>query len=130
MSSVKIFLTSKEFAVIGTSKNRDKFGNKVLRCYQKHHLTVYPIHPLEKEIEGLACLSSISELPDKVKSLSIITPPALTEQIVDQAYAHGIENIWMQPGAASQLAVEKCIEYGINAIANGPCILIELGCHD
>ena len=60
----------------------------------------------------------------------MITPPALTEKIVDEAYVQGIENIWMQPGAASQLAVEKCIEYGINIIANGPCILVELGCHD
>ncbi len=124
------FLRSSAFAVVGASSNREKFGNKVLRCYMKHHKTVYPIHPLETEIEGLKCLKTISELPDTVESISIITPPSLTEKIVDQTIAQGkIKNIWMQPGAASQIAIDNCIKHGINVIANGPCILVELGCH-
>lgn len=28
------FLASPVFAVVGASTNRDKYGNKVLRCYQ------------------------------------------------------------------------------------------------
>ncbi len=126
---IEKFLASEAFAAIGVSVKREKFGNMVLRCYQSHQMTIYPIHPLEHEIEGLKCLQSIAELPDTVKSLSVITPPNLTEKIVEQAHLKGIENIWMQPGASSHLAVEKCKEYGINVIADGPCILVELGCH-
>ena len=123
------FFTSAAFAAIGVSSKREKFGNKVLRCYQSHNMSVFPIHPLEAEIEGIRCLKSIADLPDNVKSLSVITPPSLTEKIVEQAYSRGIENIWMQPGAESELAIKKCKEYGINVIANGPCILVELNCH-
>lgn len=123
------FFSSPAYAVVGASKNREKFGNKVLRCYIKHNKTVYPIHPLETDIEGLQCLKDIEELPEEVKSISIITPPAVTEKIVDKAIQKGIKNIWMQPGAESELAVAKCKQYEINVIANGPCILVELGCH-
>ena len=123
------FMSSTAYAAIGVSVKREKFGNKVLRCYMAHNKTVYPIHPLETEIEGIKCLKSISELPDTVKSISVITPPSLTEKVVEAAHVKGIENIWMQPGAASELAVNKCKEYGISVIANGPCLLVELGCH-
>lgn len=126
-TQIEQFLASKAFAVVGTSTNREKFGNKVLRAYLTQHKKVYPIHPIEKEIEGLACLKSVNDLPDEVKSISIITPSSLTEKIVEEAHVKGITSIWMQPGAESQLAIQKCHEHGINLIAGGPCILVEFG---
>lgn len=125
--NIEQFLASPAFAVLGASNNRDKFGNKVLRCYITHNKTVYPIHPIEKEVEHIKCLKSVAELPDTVKSISIVTPPILTEKIISQAITKGIKNIWMQPGAASQIAIDECIRNGINVIANGPCILAEFG---
>ena len=69
-------------------------------------------------------------LPADVTSLSMITPPAVTEQLVPQAIAHGIRNIWMQPGAESPAAVALCREKGVNVIADGSCLLVVLGYHD
>ena len=123
------FFTSPAFAVVGASSDEKKFGNKVLRCYLKHHKKVYPINPHEETIAGITCVKQLADLPNTVKSISIVTPPPVTETIVDQAIAFGIENIWMQPGAESDLAIEKCEQHGINVIAGGPCILQELGCH-
>ncbi len=122
----KDFFNSPAFAVIGASKNREKFGNKVLRCYMENKFVVYPVNPVESQIEGLNCFISIAELPDTVKSISVVTPPTVTEQVVEEAYIKGINNIWMQPGAESKAAIEKCQNYGINCIAGGPCILVEL----
>jgi predicted CoA-binding protein len=127
---IKKFLAAKSFAVAGASTNRDKFGNKVLRCYIQHGKTVYPIHPTEKTIEGIPCVSKISELPPDVESLSIVTPPPITEQIVEQAIQKGIKNIWIQPNAESSVAIINCKRHKINLIAEGPCILNELGFKD
>lgn len=121
------FLASPAFAVAGASANREKYGNMVVRCYQQQEKKVIPVHPLEKEIEGLACVASVDALPPAVKSLSIITPPQVTEKIVATAIAHGIENIWMQPGAESPAAVELCRTHGVNVIADGSCVLVVLG---
>jgi predicted CoA-binding protein len=124
---IKQFFNSPAYAVVGASKDRYKYGNKVLRCYQQHHKTVWPIHPTETTIEGLPVLNEINKLPSSVKSISIITPPHITEKIVDQAIEHGIQNIWMQPGAESNKAIEQCSKHGITCIANGPCVLVVLG---
>ena len=127
IEKIKLFLAATAFGVAGASSRRHKYGNKVLRCYLQHHKTVYPLNPIEKSIEGLPCLKDVNELPNEVTSLSIITPPAVTERIVEQAIATGIKNIWMQPGAESETAINLCLKNNINLIAQGPCILVVLG---
>ncbi len=124
------FLAADAFAVAGASSNRDKYGNKVLRCYQQHGRRVIPVNPRAEMIEGLACAASVAQLPAEVKSLSIITPPKITEQVVEQAILHGIKNIWMQPGAQSPAAVNRCEAAGLNVIADGSCLLVVLGYHE
>lgn len=127
---IKQFFSSSAYAVIGASNNRQKFGNKVLRCYLQHNKTVFPVNPREKIVEGLPCIAEIADLPQSVNSISIITPPRITEEIVAQAIKKGIKNIWMQPGAESDTAINHCLKNKINVIANGPCILVELGFTD
>jgi predicted CoA-binding protein len=124
------FLTSEAFGVAGASTNRDKYGNKVLRCYLQHGKKAVPINPRAERIEGIDCVPSVAELPDDVRSLSVITPPKITEAVVEAAIARGIENIWMQPGAESPAAVAACEKAGINVIADGSCLLVVLGYRD
>lgn len=121
------FLSSPLIGVVGASSNRSKFGNKVLRCYLENNRKAVPVHPHEAEIEGLACVASVAALPDEVESISVITPPQITEQVVEQAAAKGIRNIWMQPGAESPAAIDFCRQKGINLIADGTCVLVVLG---
>lgn len=124
------FLSATAFGVAGASSNRQKFGNRVLRCYVQNGKRVIPVNPNETEIEGIACVASVDELPADVTSLSMITPPTVTEHLVPKAIAHGIKNIWMQPGAESPAAVALCREKGVNVIADGSCLLVVLGYHD
>ena len=121
------FLASPAFGVVGASPRRHKYGNKVLRCYQQAGRRAIPVNPREGEIEGAACVASVLDLPDDVKSLSVITPPAVTERVVEEAIRKGIEHVWMQPGAESNRAVAACEAAGINVIADGSCVLVVLG---
>ena len=68
--------------------------------------------------------------PERVHGVSIITPPAITERIVDEAHAAGIPRLWMQPGAESDLAVARARAHGMSVIAGGPCVLVALGFRD
>ena len=127
---IQEFLTAKTFAVAGSSRDRGKYGNKVLRAYQQNGRPVVPVHPRETEIEGVRCVATIQDLPPEAQSLSIITPPAVTEQIVAAAIAKGIRNVWMQPGAESPAAVDLALSHGLNVIADGTCLLVVLHYHE
>lgn len=125
--NIDAFLNGSPFAVIGASTNRDKYGNKVLRVYQQNNKPVYPINPRAEEIEGLKAYPDLASLPEKPHGISIITPPAVTEQVVKQAVELGIEHIWMQPGAESEQAIDYAQKNDVNVIANGACALVVMG---
>ncbi|MEX1023673.1 MAG: CoA-binding protein [Planctomycetota bacterium] len=121
------FLERGPWAVVGASTARSKYGNKVFRRYLRAgKAPVYPVHRSATEIEGHTAYRSLSELPEVPRAISIITPPAVTEGIVDEAIALGVEALWMQPGAESAAAIERAEAAGLSVIANGPCLLVEM----
>ena len=125
-SSIERFFEGSSFAVVGASQDRSKYGNKVLRAYLQKGLKVYPVHPTADEVEGLKAYPDLSSLPEKVDGISIVTPPAVTEQVVEEACRLGIRHIWMQPGAESPSAIERARACGAEVIAGGPCVLVML----
>jgi predicted CoA-binding protein len=125
--SIERFLDSPAFGVVGASPRRHKYGNKVLRCYQQNGRRAIPVNPNEREVEGSACVASVLDLAEDVRSISVITPPLVTERVVEEAIRKGIRNVWMQPGAESERAVAACEAAGINVIADGSCVLVVLG---
>lgn len=124
---IQTFLAAAAFGVVGASSNPEKYGNKVLRCYLQNGRRAVPVNPTASSIEGQRCVASVQDLPDQVTSISVITPPQVTEKVVEQAIARGIRNIWLQPGAESPAAVAACETAGINLIADGSCLLVVMG---
>ncbi len=114
-------------AVVGASQDRDKYGNKVLRCYMQHQRRVFPVNPHAAQIEGLTAYAALDALPEPVHGLSITTPSYISETIVAQAVALGIGHVWMQPGAESPNATQRAEMAGLSVIADGSCILVVMG---
>ncbi|MBK7645156.1 MAG: CoA-binding protein [Planctomycetes bacterium] len=125
-SRIESFLAGSVFAVAGASADRAKYGNKVLRAYQQAGRKVFGIHPRETKIEGAPSFAKLSELPEKIDGLSIVTPPAVTEKLVEEAAAAGVKRLWMQPGAESPAAIARAKELGLELISGGPCVLVAL----
>lgn len=124
---IEAFLEAGPWAVAGASTDRAKYGNKVLRCYLQQELEpVFPLNPREPEVEGRRAFSSLSACPEPVRSLSVITPPAITEALVEEAAEAGVKHVWMQPGAESSQAVDACRDHGLSVIHGGPCLLVVL----
>jgi predicted CoA-binding protein len=126
MDPIEVFFQSPAYGVVGASRREHKYGNKVLRAYQRTGLTAIPVNPRETMIEGQPCIASVLELPDEVQSISVITPPRVTERVIEDAIRRGIRNVWMQPGAESEQAVSIARAAGLNVIADGSCVLVAL----
>ncbi len=121
------FLAAGPYAVVGASRDPAKYGNKVLRAYMRRGWTVYPVNPHAREVEGLAAYPNLAALPERVRAISVITPPAVTEQVVEDAAWAGVALIWMQPGAESAAAVARGRALGLAVIADGSCFLVHAG---
>ncbi len=129
-AKIEAYLERGPYAVVGASTDRSKYGNRVLRAYLDHDLPVYPINPKADEVEGERSYASLRELPETPRGISIITPPAVTEQVVREAIALGVEFLWMQPGAESPEGIRAAEAAGRTVIANGPCFLVAMATRD
>jgi len=126
-ADISKFLNGSPFVVVGASTDRSKFGNQVLRAYLRYNRVVIPINPKEPEVEGLPAYTRLSEVSGPIHGISIVTPPKVTEGIIEQAGELGIKHVWIQPGAESDTAIRRANELGMNLIAGGPCLLIDIG---
>lgn len=97
------------------------------RWYQDRKLDVTPVNPKGGSIEGLGAVTCLSNLttPDilPVCAVSIITPPAVTTRLVQEAHAAGISRIWLQPGSESAEALKFGEEHDMIVVHNY-CILV------
>jgi uncharacterized protein len=114
------FINDKNIALIGVSRDPQKFGNALLKELSKKGYTVFPVHPELKEVEGTKCLSSLEELPDNVNNLLLAVQPNVTEEIVSKIDAQKIHRIWMTKGvgkgSASEKAIMECKNKGIEVV--------------
>ena len=124
------FLDGGPHAVVGASRDRNKYGNRVLRSYLQNNRAVFPINPNADEVESLMAYADLQSLPEAVHGISIITPPHVTEQIIESAGQLGIENVWMQPGAENAASVDRAHELGMNVIPGDACLLVVFGYRD
>lgn len=126
-SRIAAFLAGAPHAVVGASTDRDKYGNKCLRSYQQSGRHVFPINPRGGEVEGLASYSDLASLPEVPHGVTVVTPPAVTLGVLEEAASLGVQHIWLQPGAESPEVEQRARELGLELIAGGPCILVALG---
>ncbi|KAF8590917.1 NAD(P)-binding protein [Ramaria rubella] len=132
MSTVKEiqqrFMSSPQFAVVGASKDQSKFGTKVLKWYKEHGKAVTPIHPKEANLEGIDTVPKLSDLSSpSTTSVSIITPPVITLNLLKEAKELNVPALWLQPGAENDEVRSYIAEEGLTnkVLLGGPCILVD-----
>lgn len=117
------FLSKKNLAIVGVSRNKRKFGTVIYNEFKKKEYNVFAVNPLLNEIGEDKCYSSIKELKDKIEAVVIVVPGIQTEKIVEEANEIGIKHIWMQQGSESDKAIIYCKKNGIEVI-HKECILM------
>src|SRR3989344_4791923 len=103
-------------AIIGASANRQKFGNKCVRAYLKLGWQVFPVNPKEKEIEGLKCFATLTELPAAPDRVSIYLPPSVTISLIPDLIEAGIKSVILNPGAETPELVKALRDNGVNPL--------------
>lgn len=121
---IRRFLDLKKIGVVGSFRHEGKVAYQIVKNLVSRGYEVYPVNPNVKDVEGLKCFKSVSDLPYGIEGIDIVTPPLVTEKIVEEALRKGIRNIWIQPGAESKKAIEFCEKNNMDVIYN-LCIMIK-----
>ncbi len=123
---MQAMLAADSFAVVGASRDPDKYGFLVYRSLKAAGKTAFPVNPKAAEVDGDRCYPSLTSLPQTPAVAVMVVPPAATEAAVAECARLGIAQVWIQPGAESAAAVAACRENGIRVVVGGPCLMVLL----
>jgi predicted CoA-binding protein len=122
---IKNFLDERNiFAVVGASRDPQKYGHQVYKDLKKSGYVVYPVNPNANEIMGDRCYPTLVDLPKKPDVVDVVVPPKVTEELVKSCKTLGVTKVWMQPGSEFDTAITFCDENGIDVVY-GVCVMIE-----
>ena len=123
---IKKFINKKNiFAVIGVSKNINKYGRKVFDDLKKYGYKVFPINPKEDFILENKCYKNLKSLPIKPDVVSFVIPPAIGIKVIKECNELGIDKVWLQPGSESNDIIEYCKNNNIECL-HDQCVLLNL----
>ena len=115
----------KTVAVIGASSNRDKFGNKALRAFERRGYNVIPINPNEPEVEGHKTYASVLDVPIPIDMATVYVPVRPGVSVMEQLAQKGVAEVWLNPGADDERVVARAKELGLKVVQ--ACSIIAIG---
>ena len=110
-------------AVVGASNDPAKYGNVIVRNLAAKGYTVLPVNPRENEIAGLPAYPNLSAIPLPVDIVDIVTPPAVTKGILEEAARLGLPAVWLQDGSWDDAALEVAAKAPFRTVYEA-CIMV------
>ena len=114
---------SNSIALIGSSNDPSKYGNKILLDLTKKGYTVYPVNKKEKEIEGIKAYKNIEMIEEIPSIINFVIPPdeglVVTRDLVEKGY----DNFWYQPGAESD-EISEFLKINKKSYIDDKCIMV------
>jgi len=118
-------MSQHSIAIIGASKDRNKYGNKCVRAYIQGGYEVYPVNPHANDIEGLRVYRKLSEVPAGLDRISIYLHPESTSNLLAELTAWPGTEVWFNPGSADAETLERAEVLGLDVRPG--CSIVDIG---
>ncbi len=115
--------TKTRIAVVGASNDPSKYGNIIVKNLMAHGYQVFPVNPKEATIAGLPAYRSLADVPQPVDIVDVVTPPAVTHRVLEDASRAGIGLIWLQDGSFDQTVIDAAAAAPFKTVHDA-CIMV------
>ncbi|MGM0446549.1 MAG: CoA-binding protein [Bacillota bacterium] len=115
MSVKEDTLGMKNWAVVGASNKKEKYGYKIVRALADNGYNVFPINPSLDEIDGIKVYEKLSDIEENIDVVDMVVNPQIGKLVMKEINKLGIKYVWLQPGTRSDeikdYAEENDIKY-------------------
>lgn len=123
-SVCEILKDSKTIAVVGISDKPERDSGRIALYLKQKGYTVYGVHPVLSEFEGIKIFKSLTEIPDSIDIVDVFINSNLLPQIIPDVLVINPKVLWLQLGIHNNEAIKRVQEKGIQVIQD-KCIKIE-----
>ncbi|MFM9965504.1 MAG: CoA-binding protein [Planctomycetaceae bacterium] len=113
-------------AVLGASRDRNKYGNRSVRAHARAGWQVFPINPRADEIEGHRAYDSLRDLTIRpIDRVSVYLPPEIGITLLDEIAACQPREVWLNPGSESDELITAAERLGLSVVC--ACSIVDVG---
>ena len=106
-------------AVLGASREPEKYGHEVFAVLRDAGHTVWPVNPKVAELAGAPCYPNLEVLPGQPEVIVLALAPAVTAAVAPACAGRGAV-LWLPPGCYEEATVGALRATGTTVVA-GVC---------
>ncbi len=111
------------YAVVGASRDKSKYGFKVLKDLIDNGYKAVPVNPKAEKILNLKVYPDLLSIDKKIDVAVMVVPPKIVLGVLRQVKFLKINKVWLQPGSESKEALDFCAKNNIKCMHNA-CIML------
>jgi predicted CoA-binding protein len=112
-------------AILGATDRQDKYAYKAFRMLKEHGHNPLPVSPFVKSVDGVSAVAKLSDLNEKVHTLTMYVGPAKSDQMADEIVALKPGRVIFNPGSENPALEARLKNAGIPF--EEACTLLLLG---
>lgn len=115
------------YALLGASKNPEKYGYKIFNDLLEKWYSIYPVNPKWGELLGQKIFENLEELIEQIRIPDVVIfvlPPKLSLKLLEIIKKINIKKVWFQPGSYDDLCLRFCEKHGIEEVHNA-CMMMK-----
>jgi hypothetical protein len=112
-------------AVIGASPLEDRYANKAMRLLTANGHIPIPVAPKHDTIEGKKVYHTLTEVPEKIDTVTLYVGPARQEEVIKQIIQAGPRRVIFNPGTENPEAYPQLKAAGIDVTIACTLVLLK-----
>ncbi len=114
-------------AVLGASPKPDRYAYRAMRMLREFGHRAIPVNPAFPEILGETCYAKLSDVPDRVDTITMYLGEQRSNPMIDEIIAAKPKRIIMNPGAENDELARKAEQAGIEPIYDCTLVMLQMG---
>jgi hypothetical protein len=120
-------MENKNVVVLGASTKPERYSNKAMKALAGAGYNAIPVNPGQKEIECVKCYRKLSDVKEKVHTITLYVSPEHVEKMADEIIALKPERIISNPGSETDIMAKKARDAGILYMEACTLVLLSTG---
>lgn len=111
-------------AILGASKNPERYSNKAFHMLREYGHTPVPVHPMLDDIEGVPVAKSLGNISEPIDTLTMYVGPDRSKGMADEILKLKPRRVIFNPGSENPPLEKNLRDAGIEVVE--ACTLVLL----